>query len=107
MKNIGGLLKIGIYEENFNYFELIEIYYFVLFVINDKIIVLNKWFKIFKLEMNDIKNFIFRINGKDVMFIIGIKFKFEGIESIIDEFKKYFEFIYLNIEKRSFENLLD
>ena len=54
-----------------------------------------------------LKNFTLRTNGKDVMLIIGIKLKFEGIESIIDELKKHFESIYLNIEKRSFENLSD
>ena len=107
VKNIGGSLKIGTYEENSNYLEPIETHHLALPVINDKITILNKWLKTFKLETNDIKNFTLRTNGKDVMLIIGIKLKFEGIESIIDELKKHFESIYLNIEKRSFENLSD
>lgn len=102
MKNIGGSLKIGTYEENSNYLEPIETHHLALPVINDKITVLNKWLKTFKLETNDIKNFTLRTNGKDVMLIIGIKLKFEGTESIIDELKKHFESIYLNIRKKKF-----
>lgn len=107
VKRIGGQLKLGTYEEGSNYLEPIESHHLALPILNDKIKYLNTWLRKHAFDHDFIKNFTLRSNGKDVMLIIGIKSNFDDLELIINQLKPEFESIYLNVEKKGFENLSD